>query len=423
MIEKFRNSLCTPRLGFIFSIAKFLFNLCVPRLPLQFTFLTHSNFFIFFVLNLIIQVFSISAFSGEISPTVLDQIASVHFETDSQRRVGIEIELKGLSTLQIAEILQRSLGGRLEEQTVPVDAKSKDGKKITLQVTRYKLKGSVIGRVLIKPEDNSLTVEDLANQAGKSNITEIVTEPITVEKAMNLQNAADHLVKAGARGTDASTAVSIQINVEINNGNPESGSTKAVLDILRNYLQPENHKLISSIWNVPKVRSAYLGSFQPGFMKKLLNPKYNPTWSELFNDFVYHQCLESLGHQDAWTISDQEASNRLEKIVAEKGFDVLLPIMKWNHVKLGSLLMHVKPNEWISKLLARSYWIKGIPALEFRDPNNDFHLEKTLSRIIGFVEASETLGFHSLNQLTTPKSKMKASKCRNIFSDPLGSGI
>ena len=331
---------------------------------------------------------SLQAFSLGLLTTALEN----HFDPKKAPRVGIEVELAGLSVEKITDILSTVLGG--EKDTVVVieqDTNSTSGQMETFRVIQKKLKNTLIGNILIKPEDNSTDNSNLKSNYAQTNIVEIVTQPLFYGQVLLLQRALIALKSHGAYGTEHGFAISIQANIEMAGGRREDIKVENVLNIMRNYLKPSNRKDIADELNVPSFRKKYLGEYSEGMMSRILDSNYNPTWKEFYLDFMYRQSLERLGNPKAWTMSAERARWTLRNILKTQSFEVLLPVVKWNFIRASSLFMYMQPDDWLTGYLIGTGWFHAYPILEFREPNNDFNL-KIIDKIIGFVQASEQLG-------------------------------
>ncbi len=308
------------------------------------------------------------------------------------KRVGVEIELTGLTQGRVAAILQETLGGQIEEEKIPYNYKDYQGLPRVYIKTDLVIKKARIPLLRIKLEDNCRTDEELSDIVCPPKVIEVVTSPLTWPQVYVLQRALDRLKLNGASGTTAEQAVSLQVNVEMGTGQIDKIDTEKVLKILRNYLQEENHREIEQRLQVPDIRKAYVGRPTPGFLKRLFSADYHPTRHQLYMDSMYRSCLEQLGDPKAWQYTDQEASAQLSARVKEKNFEILLPVIKWNFVRYSSLMMFLFPDEWLSRYLFATDWFKPYPILEFREPNNDFKAVDTVEWILEFVAASESEG-------------------------------
>ncbi|KYG64780.1 hypothetical protein AZI86_11285 [Bdellovibrio bacteriovorus] len=329
------------------------------------------------------------------------------FDADKAPRVGIEVEMSGLRTKEIALIVQKKIGGEI--QIVPNE----------YGVPEYHLQKSAIGRVVVKPEDNgSSAIGNLEEAYEKTLITEIVTDPIHYADVEKLQKAMDALKASGAKGTADGLAVSIQVNVEIAQGDRSKATPQEIIDLIKTYLSPENRKDIAATYQVPEFRRKYLGDFSPGFMKLINQPHYNPTWREFYNDFMYRQGAEVMGIEGAWKSPISQVKKEVMYKLHAEGFDKILPVMKWNYLRLSSMMMYMMPQDPLSKFLVETTWFKGYPLFENREPNNNFNVVKAVRETLGLKRLSETVGFFRVNHPEDYQKflSIKARACSAVFA-------
>lgn len=120
-----------------------------------------------------------------------------------------------------------------------------------------------------------------------------------------------------------------------------------------------------------------------------MNPRYAPNWDDLYFDSMYRSSLELLGQSDAWTISKDKGRQKLQQLVKARGFEALLPVVKWNFARYSSLMLYMRPDDWLSQFLIQTGWFKAYPILEFHHPNNDFQVNATADWICRLVTMSE----------------------------------
>ncbi len=340
---------------------------------------------------LVLTIFLIAQLS--LGQSLLDHSEKKLFSPSNAPRVGLEIELTGLHAMKIAEILKSHLGGKILAQTrIEKELDIETGRLNKFKVHELHIVGSSMGTVIVKPEDNSTSNSKVSDNYAQTRIFEIVTPPIYFEQVEPLQNALDEMKARGALGTLDGFAVAIQVNVEMGEGRPKKIKAENILRILRNYLKPESRENISRDLKVADFRLPYLGMFTPGMMSRILNPNYNPSNKKFFFDFMYRQSLELLGEERAWQMTKQEARELLPKLMADKNFDVLLPVMKYNYIRVSAVLMYLFPKDWISRYMARTGWFHRYPILEFREANSDFILLKRVKQFLGIVQFSENRG-------------------------------
>ncbi|MCB0379546.1 MAG: amidoligase family protein [Bdellovibrionales bacterium] len=344
-----------------------------------------------------------------------------YFDPAFMPRVGIEIELTGLSLEELAPIIQKKIGGVIQvykKEEWDFDPATK--KPLRYYVVGKQIEKSLLGALIIKPEDNGTSNDNLKEAYQKTQVVEIVTEPLNYAQVEVLQKAMDAIKEAGALGTSRVSSVSIQINVEMGEGLRENILVNDILTILRGYLHPDPRKDIGFHFKVPKHRQKYLGLFSDGMMERLMDPLYHPSWEKFFEDFMYRQSLEILGFAKAWSFSPKRARRLLRREVEAKGFEVLLPVMKWNYIRVSSLMMFMFPKDWLTQYLLETDWFKDHPILEFREPNNDFRVNSKVRKITGHVIRSTHEGVVALKGLgfrkgVLPIFKVSRPSCQRIM--------
>jgi hypothetical protein len=341
------------------------------------------------------------------------------FDENDHTRVGLESEFMGISLKDSAKTVQKRLGGTLVLKTTTllttIKGYGSDGKPIynQVEVPYYELKGSSAGNLLIKIENNQISDTEMAKS--KDAVIELVTDPIggkekTLPKVEKLQEAIDDLAKAGAIGTKGKNAISTQVNVEIGGGDKAKIKVMDAVNLMRSYFRPEHRKQIEDRIPVPKVRKEYVDSYSPGFLKKLLDPKYHPTWRELYDDYIYRQSLEEFGVKGAWTMPIEKARKAL---MAMKN-PIEPHVVKQNALRPTSLLAYMVPGDPMSKFMIESGWIKPHPIFEFREFNNTMDVVGPTKQALGLVKAAEDYGYYDHDRLMEELSGVRAEDIRDL---------
>jgi hypothetical protein len=371
------------------------------------------------VLPLLVQFFFSSAFAQNLMTLAEEQ----YFAPELFERVGNEIELADITVNQVAEILQTELDGKIQKNSKREKIYDElTGHNQTFLVVGKELVNSSIGTVDIKREENGTSNEGLRTNTASTPIVEIVADPLTHDKTEILQTALDKLEAAGARGTDAGFAISIQVNVEIADGDPLSISPTHIIDIWRNYFKKPHREQIIEAFKTPENRQKYLGYYTDGMMERIFDDSYraNLTWKSLSFDFMYRQSLELLGYKDAWTMSEHDARSQLKHELTTRGFEIILPVMKWNFIRASSLFMFVTPEDWLTKFLEETTWFHKHPILEFREPNSDFQLQRRNRQILGLIQETRRRGeFLNIdflgNQRAFIAGSLQNKTCKDLF--------
>jgi len=330
---------------------------------------------------------------------ILDTAENIFFSPEDQTRIGIEIEIKGLSLEHAAAVVAAALKSRVrsDEETVLTTLAEigEDGKPKYREsrVKIYVIDGIPLGRIVVKHDSNQ--VSDRSKVDPKMRVVELVTEPIRYEQAPHLQRVLDALKAAGAEGTSPHAAVSIQVNVEMGNGRIEETDPQVVVNLLRSYLSPKHRDQIEAHLRVPAIRRKYLQPFSPGFMAKLLDPEYHPTFRTLFDDYIYRQSLELLGDERAWRDPIRSVRGRL---LSHKN-PIVPQVVKLNPIRISSLLMLAMPEDPMTQLYQSSGWAVARPLIEFREWNNHFNVISCIKQGLGLVRGAKTYGYYDHDSL------------------------
>jgi hypothetical protein len=337
--------------------------------------------------------------------TTADQVFFTHDNT----RVGIEVEFWGLSVEQSAEIVALALNGyvtvREIEKVTTVKEIKPDGTPVfnTAKVKEWVIKNNLIGDVIVKKESNDTSEYEEADP--NQLVVELVTAPIRFDQAAALQMAITALKNAGAKGTTSDKAVATQVNTEIGEGRLQQMNPQDTVDLLRSYVRPEHRAQVEKSMNVPAVRRQYLLPFSPGFMSKLLNPDYHPTWRELYDDYIYRQSLELLGDTKAWSLTADEAHKRL----LSHADPVVPSVVKLNLLRISSLLMFIYPHDPMSKEYGRRQWAVARPLVEFREWDTDFNVIDPVREALGLINAAKVYHYYDHDHLVAAMSGLSPS--------------
>lgn len=311
---------------------------------------------------------------------LLDSARNIFFNPQSKTRFGIEAEFTGIAPEKAAEVLRKRLGG-----TISVKNAGTEDQYLVIAGTR-------IGTVIVKPEKNETSEVSVPIH---ERLFEVVTEPLRLPELETLQWTMKGLREAGGRGTSPEVAVSVQVNLEVGEGMREKVEVQNIVNLLRSYVRPEHREQIASHLKVPEKRKPFLQPFSEGFTDRLLDPNYQPTERELYDDYIYRQSLERLGEGKAWTMPISEAKQKL----LEKENPVVPEVVKLNLLRISSLLMFLFPEDPMSKLYQEKGWAVPRPIVEFREFNNELDVTAPVKEAMGLMEAAKKYGYYDHDSL------------------------
>lgn len=353
---------------------------------------------------------------------VLDLVAFFHNPSD-RIRVGIEVEFTGITVEEAIRIVQNAIGGTVNYKKVPwpMMILESDGRmhEVTLVQNRGHIRGNSTGGIIvIKPEFNDTSGVTTRENINTKVVIELLTSPgpIQFDGVVQLQKALESLKNEGAIGTRPDVAVSLQVNVEIGDGKKEKFVAKDLVNLLRNYLRDEHRRQIMDRYKVPEARLHYIQPISPGFMERLLDSKYNPTLEQLKDDAIYRQLKELLGDRErAWSAPIKDIRREIMDYVVETdAFNAkdspLFRVIKFSPLKVASLLFYAFPKDPLGVLAVKNLWIKKIPAVEFRDRNNDFEVVRAVREAVGMVRTSEKFGSFIFDPAANPSQNLLLSE-------------
>ncbi len=328
-------------------------------------------------------------------------VAAENFDSEEKQYVGIEIEFTGLSMEDASKIVQKHLGGKIQENRTPwtweiLDAETGVVRKQDFDYIENKVKRTQAGMIRFKPEGNNSTAYLDSDNVNKM-IIELETERILVKDALKLQPALDEMKASGAVGTTPGQAVSLQISYEIGEGRREKMDPQFIVNLMRVYMKPVHRLQIESQLEIPEIRRPYIQPYSDGLMDRLDQDFYAPSLHQLFFDVLYRQTAEFLGFEGAWSKPVSEIRKIvMHHVVVENAFknenSPIFRSIKFSPLKVASLLIFAFPEDPLSIEIIKSQWIKAIPALEVRDRNNDFNLRRALMETIGLFQMTKRLG-------------------------------
>ncbi len=308
-----------------------------------------------------------------------------------QRRFGVEIEFTGLQDGIIEQVIESIFSAEVVERLDHGEVKfhSPYGE------IKLKIESSAWRFALSDPKRYQRQwARDLESAA-----REIVLPPLTYENIELFDKLSTALVDLGAIGANAENGVSTQVNVEMPplapslGGNPQA--LKNLINLLRIYSRPEHIEQMKDKLNIPEIRKQYLYEMQPGFLKKLHDPDYNPTLREFYDDYLYRQSLEFLGFRNAWTLPTEDA----KQLLLDQQEIIVPQVVKMVRLRVSSLLLQAFPEDPLSRAITLMKWARPLPIVEMKEFNNDFDFGRTIRRALGIVHSAELFGNYSHDTL------------------------
>ena len=206
------------------------------------------------------------------------------------RRVGVEIELGGLTVEQTAEAIRSTFGGQVViESTFCVNVRATIFGDFRVELDAALLRAEKYHKVLdsvgIDEESAAARAFDELIEAAAGQVVpcEVVTSPLRFEQLPHLDDLREVLLATGARGTKAAPwyAFGVHFNPEL--VSPEPGSLMRYLQAFF-LLEPKIRKEEHVDWS--RRLTPYVDPFPDAYIERLLARSSVPTRPELVREYL-----------------------------------------------------------------------------------------------------------------------------------------
>jgi len=208
------------------------------------------------------------------------------------RRIGVEIEMAGVTLDVMAEAVRAEFGGRVEsggafvthvrdteygDFEVELDAR-------VLKDHRYREHLRRLG-VELDDEDSAALDRWLADAAGRLVPHEIVAPPVPMTVLPRLDRVRAALQQKGAKGTQSSLlyAFGLQFNIEAHSLEPDW-----LTPVLQAFLLLYEALVKAGNIDLSRQLSPYIKPFPGSYVRHVLQPGYRPGTSDLIDDYLEH---------------------------------------------------------------------------------------------------------------------------------------
>lgn len=205
------------------------------------------------------------------------------------RRVGVELELSGLTLDRVAALVAGFTGTTVEakgryERTLDGDAAGEWIVELDFKLLKD------LGREEYDPDtlagSMGETAEDtLAWFAEKGVPVEIVSPPLPLDRLDDIERLIAELRDAGAKGTSDSliNAFGMQFNPEIPAEDPAT-----LAAVLKAFLCLYEWVYARADINVARLATRYVNPFPAAYVRKVIDPAYRPDLPALIDDYLAH---------------------------------------------------------------------------------------------------------------------------------------
>jgi hypothetical protein len=208
------------------------------------------------------------------------------------RRVGIEVELGGLSVEQTIEVMHSVLGGtvQVESETDGTLQTERFGKfKVELDSTKLK-GGSFLAPLeavgLQKSSQAAQLIGDAVLRVARTVVPiEVVSPPIPWDRLAELDPLWTALQQAGAQGTSSSllNAFGLHFNPE-----PPDLEVSTIDAAVRSFLLLEDWIIESASTDLSRRVVPFIHTFPEDYRRHVLRPTNTPTWDDFVASYVEH---------------------------------------------------------------------------------------------------------------------------------------
>ncbi|MBN2733068.1 MAG: amidoligase family protein [Balneolaceae bacterium] len=214
------------------------------------------------------------------------------------RKVGFELEFAGIELKEAADIIQSVYGGRIMK-----------GHRYHYEVAdtefgnfRVELDARILRRMAnddslkkwgidFKSKEGGISIEDMLDRLAKTVVPiEIVMPPVAMDQAQGLEPLRAALQERKAEGTGVSLihAFGMHINIEC----PDT-EVSTLLKYLRAFLLLYPWLLRELKINMTRKLSPFVDPFPETYVKKVLEPSYQPTKERFIDDYILHNATRN----------------------------------------------------------------------------------------------------------------------------------
>lgn len=208
-------------------------------------------------------------------------------ESGELRRVGVEIELAGVAAAEMAALIQKLFGGRIDEKTrheLVVEGTEFGDFIVELDSSYLK----EIARAEAEKQGDlsqleKITAELLTKTSEQLVPWEIVSPPITFANAEKLLELIERLRTMGALGTRH--AIQFAFGVHLNPELPNLDSM-TIVNYLRAYFCLYDWIVAREAVDLTRKLTPYINHFKKPYIEKLVDWHYQPDLQQLIDDYL-----------------------------------------------------------------------------------------------------------------------------------------
>ncbi|WP_423822328.1 amidoligase family protein [Salinisphaera sp. SPP-AMP-43] len=206
--------------------------------------------------------------------------------TGAMRRVGVELELTGLSIEQIPTLIQARYGGDIFPYSAyeySVTNSALGDFRVELDYAYLKQRGREPNNSGFWSEIGRLSDDLLGTVAQRVVPLEVVAPPLAMDTLHRLHPLIAQLRSSGARGTNVSAiyAFGLHFNLEM----PDTQAA-IVLDYLRAFAVAFDWLYRVSAIDISRRVFPYIQPYERRYIRRICDPDYAPSQAELIDDYL-----------------------------------------------------------------------------------------------------------------------------------------
>jgi len=219
--------------------------------------------------------------------TAIQQPPVTTTASGEQRRIGVEIELNGLSLDRLAEVCAKNLSLKIKqssryERLLTGDDAGDWRVEVDFQLLKKmgekdRSKGDISDDIKVLAEDA------LSRMSDQVVPLELVSPPLPMQRLDEIQSLTADLRQAGAQGTSARAinAFGLQFNPEV-----PSTDTDVLVRYLKAFLCLADWLVQRSKINLTRKLTSYVDPFPSDYVRQLMDSRYQPDQRQFISDYI-----------------------------------------------------------------------------------------------------------------------------------------
>jgi len=273
-----------------------------------------------------------------------------HNPQGEPRRVGVELEMNGISLKQLAHIVASHTGGTAREDgryQYTIDGDPAGDWIVELDFNLLKEMGREEYDSDVFTDELKSSAESMLRWVAESLVPlELVSPPLPMTRLHEVEQLIHTLRNTGAKGTSdsATNAFGMQFNPEVPSEDPAT-----LTAYLKAFLCLYDWLYKRARINFTRRLTAYVDPFPAGYVRQVIDPAYQPNLNKLIDDYLLHNPTRNraLDLLPLFMHLDEERVRRTTKdplIKPRPAFHYRLPDCEIDRTDWG---LHISWDDWI----------------------------------------------------------------------------